>query len=231
MPNGADDIARLSTLEERDRISAMERDYLHGLLTGHDAAERDRVQRIEAMLNSSAQSAAETAARRIICDTQALTGIAQRFGSDTAFAVYLLAEDHLRVLVSVRGHQEEFRVAIDAPSLQRDIGHFLDDIVQRRDATVLSQKLYTLLVRNVDEFAAKYRVRRLVLWLDGPLRYVPMAALHDGQHYLQDRYAIQMYAPAAEAGPSSRYSGHPQVRGFGVTQAIAGFAALPAAGR
>ena len=97
LPNGADDIARLSTLEERDRISAMERDYLHGLLTGHDAAERDRVQRIEAMLNSSAQSAAETAARRII-DTQALTGIAQRFGSDTAFAVYLLAEDHLRVL-------------------------------------------------------------------------------------------------------------------------------------
>ena len=52
--------------------------------------------------------------------------------------------------------------------------------------------------------------------------------VYDGQHYLQDRYAIQMYAPAAEAGPSSRYAGHPQVRGFGVTKAIAGFAALPA---
>jgi len=224
---GADDIARLSTLEVRDRISAMERDYLHGLLAGHDAAERDRVQRIEVMLSSGAQPAAETGARRII-DAPALTDIAQRFGSDTAFAVYLLAEDHLRVLVSVRGHQAEFREDLEAPSLQRDIGHFLDDIVQRRNSTVLSEKLYTLLLRHVDEFAAKYRARRLVLWLDGPLRYVPIAALRDGQHYLQDKYTIQIYAPAAETRTSSRYSAHPLVRGFGVTQAIAGFPALPA---
>jgi CHAT domain-containing protein/tetratricopeptide (TPR) repeat protein len=223
---GGDDIARLSTLEERDRISPVERDYLHGLLAGHDAAERDRVQRIEAMLNSGAEPAA-SAGHRII-DAPALTGIAQRFGSDTAFAVYLLAEDHLRVLVSVRGHQAEFRTAIDAPTLQRDIGHFLDDIVQRRESTALSEKLYTALVRDVDEFAAKYRVRRLVLWLDGPLRYVPIAALRDGPRYLQDKYAIQIYAPAAETKASSRYSGHPLVRGFGVTQAIAGFPALPA---
>lgn len=75
---------------------------------------------------------------------------------------------------------------------------------------------------------AKYRVRRLVLWLEGPLRYVPIAALRDGQHYLQDKYAIQIYAPAAETRPPSRYSGHPLVRGFGVTRAIAGFPALPA---
>jgi CHAT domain-containing protein len=205
----------------------MERVYWHGLLAGHDAVESDRVQRIEAMLDSGARPAAETGARRII-DAPALTGIAQRFGSDTAFAVYLLTEDHLRVLVSVRGHQAEFRTVVDAPSLQRDIGHFLDDIVQRRESTVLAQKLYTLLARDVDEFAAKYHTRRLVLWLDGPLRYVPIAALRDGQHYLQDKYAIQIYAPAAEFRPSSRYSGHPLVRGFGVTQAIAGFPALPA---
>jgi CHAT domain-containing protein len=100
--------------------------------------------------------------------------------------------------------------------------------VQRRDSTVLADKLYTLLVRDVDEFAAKYRVRRLALWLDGPLGYVPIAALRDGRRYLQDRYAIQIYAPAPDAGPSSRYSGHPLVRGFGVTQAIAGFPTLPA---
>ena len=139
---GADDIARLSTLEERDRISAMERDYLHGLLAGQDAAERDRVQRIEAMLNNGAEAGGETAEHRII-DAPALAGIAQRFGSDTAFAVYLLAENHVRVLVNARGHQAEFRTGVDAPALQRDIGHFLDDIVQRRDSTALSEKLYT----------------------------------------------------------------------------------------
>ncbi len=224
---GADDIARLSTLEERDRISAMERDYLHGLLAGHDADERDRAQRIEAMLNNGAQPAAAAAERRII-EAPALAGVAQRFGSDTAFAVYLLAEDHLRVLVNVRGHQAEFRTGLDALALQRDIGHFPDDIVQRRDSTALSARLYQLLVRDVDEFAAKYRVHRLVLWLDGPLRYVPVAALRDGQRYLQDKYAVQIYAPTLESAPSSRHSSHPVVRGFGVTRAIAGFAALPA---
>jgi CHAT domain-containing protein len=120
---------------------------------------------------------------------------------------------------------------VDGAQLQRDIGHFLDDIAQRRDVGVLSSKLYDVVAQRVDAFAEKHRVHRLALWPDGALRYVPMAALSDGRRYLIDKYVIQIYTPARDAaappGDPLR-SAAAQVRGLGVTQAIAGFPALPA---
>ncbi|HEY0747373.1 MAG TPA: tetratricopeptide repeat protein, partial [Steroidobacteraceae bacterium] len=168
------EIARLSMLQERDRISTTETDLLHKLLADHDATEGDRTQRIETMLNGVVRDNIEPPRQRSI-DTPALAHLANSFGPDAAFAVYLLSEDHLRILVNVKGHQAEFRSAIDGPQLRRDIGHFLDDIVQRHDAAALSRKLYGELALKVDQFARQYRVGHLVLWLDGPLRYLPIA--------------------------------------------------------
>jgi len=224
-----EELARLSDLEEARRISPAEHERLQALLAGKGASEGERALRIEELLNGNANSAAGAAARRRTIEAPALARAARDFGPDTAFAVYLLTENHLRVLVSARDHQEEFRVPVDAAGLQRDIGHFLDDIAQRRDTSALSDKLYALIARHVDEFAARHRVHRLVLWLDGPLRYLPIAALRDGQRYLLDKYTIQIYAPAPPSKTlrSSRTSA-PLVRGLGVTQAIAGFPALPA---
>jgi CHAT domain-containing protein len=118
-------------------------------------------------------------------------------------------------------------VPIDGGQLKRDIGHFLDDIAQRRDVSVLSEKIYNAIARPVDEFAAQHRVHRLVLWLDGSLRYVPIAALSDGHRYLLDKYAIQIYTPSLDSTAPAARAAVSLVRGLGVTLAVAGFPALP----
>jgi CHAT domain-containing protein len=223
------ELARLSILNETSRITPAERERLQGLLAGKSAAENARALRIENLLQEPFKADSGEALERRI-DAPALALAARSFGADTAFAVYLLTEHHLRILVTARGVQEEFRIPVDAAQLQLDIGHFLDDIAQRRDATAMSEKLYAVIARHVDAFAAEHRAHRLALWLDGSLRYVPIAALHDGRQYLLDKYVIQLYTPAAESGaPSAPPRPAPSlVRGFGVTRAIAGFAALPA---
>src|SRR5581483_280650 len=101
------------------------------------------------------------------------------------------------------------------------------------------------------EAARQEKVTHLLLWLHGPLRYVPFGALEaaDGS-YLADRYAIEIltgtgtpsgsqvatatssvsasrtlqtsYTPAKPQNGSSL-----RVLGFGVTQAVAGFQPLP----
>ena len=223
----ADSIARLSQLEQHGHISPTERDYLRALLANSGAGEADRASRIDAALSGDVHPGSNPAERRGI-DAPSLTQIARRFGSDTAFVVYLLSEDHLRILISIHGIPQEFRVSVDAASLQKDIGHYLDDIVQRRDSSALSNRLYTLLAAPVDRLSEQYRVRRWVLWLDGPLRYVPVAALRDGQKYMLEKYIVQMYAPAPAVHVRAASSSIPQVRGFGVTQAVGGFPALPA---
>jgi CHAT domain-containing protein len=70
--------------------------------------------------------------------------VACNFGQDTAFAVYLLTEHHLRILVTTRDTQEEFSIPVDGALLQRDIGYFLDGIGHRRDVTKLSESKLTL---------------------------------------------------------------------------------------
>jgi CHAT domain-containing protein len=224
-----DEVQRLSALEEAGRISPAEQERLNTLLSGLGSAEGARAGRIEQLLQTDVTPLTAKAPAGSPPATPSLVREARVYGKDTAFAVYLLTPDHLRILVSAGGHQAEFVTPIDAAQLQQDIGHFLDDISHRRDAGTRPDVLYELMLRQVDQFAAANHAHRLTLWLDGALRYVPVAALRDGQRYLLDKYVVQIYSPAnAVAGRGALATTTPQVRGLGVTQAIAGFPALPA---
>jgi CHAT domain-containing protein/tetratricopeptide (TPR) repeat protein len=226
--NAADlsELSRLSALEEAGKISPAERRELRSLLSGKGVAEDARSASLEQLLQSAPDHVLPDPGRQNVIAAPTLLRLARRFGPDTAFAIYLLTEHHLRILVTARDDQAEFTIPIDGAQLKRDIGHFLSEISQRHDVDQLSAKLYDSIARPVDEFATSHRVHRLALWLDDSLRYVPMAALSDGHRYLLDKYVIQIFSPALHA--DSPHTAISQVRGLGVTQAIGGFAALPA---
>jgi CHAT domain-containing protein/tetratricopeptide (TPR) repeat protein len=223
------ELTRLTNLEEAGKISPSERERLRVLLTGKGKTEDARTTRIEQLLQEEILASTGHPAQRQTIAAPGLARVARNFGRDTAFAVYLLTEHHLRILVTAHDTQEEFSIPVDGALLQRDIGYFLDGIGHRRDVTKLSEKLYEVIARRVDEFAEKRGVHRLTLWLDGSLRYVPIAALRDGRRFLLDKYVIQIYTPAP--GPSdAKMPLHParwQVRGLGVTKALDAFPALP----
>lgn len=231
-PATAAEVARLAALAEAQRISPSEKTRLVTLLEGKRVSEGERTARIEALLSQGALAAATEEARERVVETRALADVARVFGPDTVLAVYLLTEQHLRILVNVRSEQGEFRVPVQGAQLQHDIGDYLDAITQRRDATAIAARLYEVMARPVDQFAAAHHAHHLVLWLDGPLRYVPVAALGDGRRYLAEKYTLQLYAPPhpMAAGEPARVvaaRGGPFVRGLGVTRAVGGFPALP----
>jgi CHAT domain-containing protein len=67
------------------------------------------------------------------------------------------------------------------------------------------------------------------MWsLDGTLRYIPLAALHDGQRYLIERYALALYTAAARENLSNTPTSDWQVAGLGTSEARLDFPALPA---
>ncbi|TNF90535.1 MAG: CHAT domain-containing protein, partial [Gammaproteobacteria bacterium] len=73
--------------------------------------------------------------------------------------------------------------------------------------------------------------RTLMLYLDGPLRYIPMAALYDGERFLIERYALVVFTEAA-GDSGHRQSGDPwRLAGLGSSRAYEGFSALPAVPR
>jgi CHAT domain-containing protein len=223
------EIDRLGRLREAGRLSPTERARLDELLASEAESDADRVARLREFLAGGARASANLDAPIRSIQAAQLARELRRFGPGSALAVFVMTPDHLRILVATPRQQLEYHIKVDAVVLQRDIGRFLAAISRREDATEASRTLYELVGRPIDEAAQKTHATRLVLWLDGSLRYIPFAALGDGKHFLIDRYALQTYSPADSAGGARPLPHAPlQVRGMGVTQASAGFDALPA---
>jgi CHAT domain-containing protein len=89
-------------------------------------------------------------------------------------------------------------------------------------------RLHGWIIAPLQQDLAAAGARTLMFALDGALRYVPMAVLHDGNQYLAERYAVALYTEAAR----DKLQQVPAVKewaatGLGLTAAHAGFSELP----
>jgi CHAT domain-containing protein len=221
---------RLSRLLEADRLTPAEHARLEQMLRSDVSLDEARRRQIQAVLTSGETTQAPADVREHGLQAAGLSSELRRAGPDAALAVFLLTQNHLRVLVATAKQQIEYQVPVDAADLQKEIGHFLEALNQRSDVMAPSRALYTTLVKPLDVAAQAARAKRLVLWLDGALRYVPFAALNDGSHYLIEKYALQIYSvPERRSVALTQRTPHSlKVRGLGVAQAVPGFDALPA---
>lgn len=226
--DAGEEFDRLSRLREIDRLSNSERARLDDMLASVAAADASRLGRIQEFLITGVAAPVTPDVRTRNIQAASLTAELERAGPDAAIAVFLLTPNRLRVLVATHKELVEFQSPVEAAALQRDIGHFLASISRREDITSQSRALYLTVAKSLDSAAQAAHAKRLILWLDGALRYLPFAALDDGERQLVDKYALQMYSIAGV--PRTPDGSHPplRVRGMGVTQAVSGFDALPA---
>ncbi|MEM9485041.1 MAG: tetratricopeptide repeat protein, partial [Cyanobacteria bacterium P01_F01_bin.116] len=61
-----------------------------------------------------------------------------------------------------------------------------------------SQQLYDWLIRPLEAELTENQIKHLIFAHDRYTRYVPMAALHDGEHYLIEKYAVSSILAATE---------------------------------
>jgi CHAT domain-containing protein len=90
-----------------------------------------------------------------------------------------------------------------------------------------AQRLYTWLISPLEADLAEARIDTLVFVPDGPLRTIPMAALHDGKQFLIAKYAIAITPGLDLTDPRSIRRERAKVLAVGVTEAVQGFPALP----
>ncbi len=98
------------------------------------------------------------------------------------------------------------------------------------DPTEIAQTLYAKLFRqkgkdgktlenDLDEYF-KDKPEKTLMWsLDGVLRYVPMAALHDGKNYLVEKYRNTIFNTASKGRLSDETKKNWTVLGLGVSEA------------
>ena len=95
------------------------------------------------------------------------------------------------------------------------------------DPRPLARELYQWLIAPVAADLEQAKAQTIMVSLDGTLRYVPIAALHDGKGYVVERYRVTQMTEAAKNNLTSRMDNDNRLTGLGVTRAHEGFDALP----
>ena len=81
-----------------------------------------------------------------------------------------------------------------------------------------SDKQKTTLEADLETYFAKYSGKTIMWSLDGVLRYIPMAALHDGKNYLVEKYHQTVFTKQSLLLLNDKDSANWQALGLGVSQ-------------
>ncbi len=144
-------------------------------------------------------------------------------------AIYTLAgQDEFHVILRTPDAQKAYEYPIKAADLNRKIFDFREAVGDpKADPRPLGQELYKILMAPMAEDLRQAKAQTLMWSLDGTLRYVPIAALYDGEHYLVEQYRVSVMTLASNARLKDLPDRAWSEAGFGVTKQHEDNAPLP----
>jgi CHAT domain-containing protein len=143
----------------------------------------------------------------------------------------IILSDRLEVILSIP-NQPLHHYSTKLPKKQventlKNLYSYVSRGYVRQESFRLSQRVYQWLIAPVEARLNSSKVTTLVFVLDGFLRNLPMAALHDGQHYLLEKYNIAL-SPGLQLFPQGLQRQKLGVLAAGLAEARQGFSPLPA---
>ncbi|ASC74111.1 tetratricopeptide repeat domain protein [Halomicronema hongdechloris C2206] len=153
---------------------------------------------------------------------------------DAVLIYPFVTEDKLWLLwAAAGGTVGSVEVPVSQGELATAIQQFGDQLNTQAPLSELqasSQRLYEWLIQPLAAELQANGIRQLIFVNDRVTRYVPMAALYDGSQYLLERYTVStVIAPKiTDTAATLTEVDDSEVLGLGLTQAVSGFAALPA---
>ncbi len=133
---------------------------------------------------------------------------------------------------SARGSAPTHRViaGVTPDRLTQTIVDLRDNLrdTSSRDYLPQAQQLYDWLIRPIAPDLEAAGIKTLVFAASGPMRSIPPAVLHDGKQFLIEKYApvSVVTMPLTDLQPRDRNT---KILAMGLSEAVQGFAALPAA--
>jgi len=200
------------TAEEEQRLAKIDADLV---IAG------DAFQKFLSRLASELGETPEAAARvYVLRESQGLMEDLRELGPGTVALYTLITEDRYRVILTTPDFQKGFESTIKAAGLNRKVLEFRAALQNPKlDPLPLAQELYRILLRPVEKDLKTAKAHTLMWSLDGVLRYLPVAALHDGKQYLVERYGSVVFTPASQARLKDVPSRNWRALGLGVTKA------------
>ncbi|GFO63267.1 CHAT domain-containing protein [Geomonas paludis] len=141
-----------------------------------------------------------------------------------AVAVYTIVDqEELTLLLIAPKYRRAFTRKVGSAQLADKIFAFRrllqpDAAGVLRDPVPAARELYDLVFRPLAPELEAAGAQTILWHLDGPLRYLPLSALHDGSDFVVARYRNVLYTSASKARLKDRPAGTWRVLGLGLSQ-------------
>ncbi|MEM8604038.1 MAG: CHAT domain-containing protein, partial [Cyanobacteria bacterium P01_H01_bin.121] len=152
----------------------------------------------------------------------------------TAAVIYpILLDDRLDVIVSVAGKpMRHYSTPLPPNQIEETVNQLLKSLTtplgaSRADTTAQLQQLYNWMLRPVVNDLAPQEIETLVFVADGPLRTLPLSALHDGEKYLIEKYNVTLSPGLSLLDPQPLERQEISMLAAGLSESRPGFPALP----
>ncbi len=187
----------------RDNVEPIYRELVELLLSTENSAEpsQENLDKAIQQIDSLQLSELENFLR---CDLTQTTSISQfKADSKTAILYPMILDNRLTVILQLPEDQKRFAaVEIAREEVEETLQQLRQNLSNAPNRTpeviAAAKEVYQWLIAPLaPELQQQEQIDTLVFVLDGPLRNVPMAVLHDGEDYLIKRYAIAV-APQLE---------------------------------
>jgi CHAT domain-containing protein/uncharacterized protein HemY len=144
-------------------------------------------------------------------------------------AVYTIVGDSgFRSILITPDVEKGYSYPISAANLNKKILAFRELLRNPvSDPRPAARELYDVLVRPMEKDLEGVHAETIMWSLDGALRYMPVAALYDGEHYLVERFRNVVFTPASQSRLKDPVSHDWRGLGVGVSLAHENFEALP----
>lgn len=144
----------------------------------------------------------------------------------------IILPDRLAVIASSADQPlEYYSTPVDAQTVESTLHRLLSSIHPASDneeRLALSQQVYDWLIRPATRSDITKNTETMVFVLDGLLRNIPMAALHSGEQYLIEEYAVALSPGLQLMNARSLSQIEPDAVVGGISAARNGLSALPA---
>jgi CHAT domain-containing protein/tetratricopeptide (TPR) repeat protein len=162
---------------------------------------------------------------------------------DAVLVYPLILDDRLELVITTPNSPPLRRTVtnLKREELNRVIAEYRSALENpRSNAKELAQKLYTWLIKPLEADLQQSGAKTIIYAPDGQLRYIPLAALHDGKQWLIQRYRINNITARSVTDFHTVPAKQPRILagafGLGGTTVKVGnqefrFGGLPAAGR
>lgn len=173
---------------------------------------------IQAQVQSLKQTAVEQNLK--LNSYQDLQSRTKKLGKNVALFYPLVLDDRLELVIFTSDRPPIRQpVAISAKQLETEIQTFRQQLEGRSPLIQQSaQKLYQSLIQPIEAELQAAEVKTIVYAPDSIMRYVPLAALHDGNQWLAQRYQINYLTALALTPLDPDQNPNPRVLAAALTQ-------------